>query len=189
MNHLIQKSALARLDTVHKYQLAPWMGFHQGLSLRDAQGAELKFSNVAYEGGPRNLFLGDYMAPFLDGLTTSSYSEALSLADEYGLDRRAIIQDTGQVVLSLARKTYRRMAEIDRRLLIAEGAPSAPLHDWEGVYRKFQKEQRTLEQTLMQRYRKPSALAWNRLVPMARPACFFTALAGAIGVAALFLGP
>lgn len=183
LNQQIRKAALIQMEAMHASKLLPWLTYHRSVSLYEADGSELQSIHLAYDGAPRTEFLGSYIDPALKDLEIAIYAQAISMADEYGVSRRRVIQDTSSVVLSVARKTFRRMAEIDRRLLIADGSKSAPAHDWSLRYQAFRHQLALTEASFLAKSRsRPAVVPTTGARPL-NARYLFAVVAGLVGAA------
>ncbi len=99
-------------------QITPWAFFRSGSPLRvkDFYGQEINYQGIGFAGSPHNVFWSRYIEPFLEDIAFRAVDHALRLSREKGVDPKRALIETQGLLNSCSRKTFERMAEIDRRL-------------------------------------------------------------------------
>jgi len=122
------RDAWDRLDRNH---LTRWSFFNVGkdLTVQDFYGRKISMGggNLAFDGSIRDIYW-QFAKPFLEDITVRAIDEVARRA-EGQCDLRQPLLETQGMLVSFTRKTYQRMATIDRRLR-GKGYPeSVPMRD------------------------------------------------------------
>lgn len=84
---------------------------------KDYYGKEVSYQGIGFEGSPRHVFWGGYIEPFLEDITQRSIKETLRLASEKSQSANEPLLEVSNLLKSVAKRAYDRMADIDQRLL------------------------------------------------------------------------
>jgi len=177
------------MEVIHIAQIDPWAFISQGMSVKKHDGREISYSGIAFSGSPEQIFWSRYIEPFLEELTQKQYNETIKLALEKEVDARLALAETRELLLSVSRKTYRRMSDIDQRLR-GNGFPdSVTPRVWEPKYEKmrafieehYRSELAMLKQpSRMERwYARNKALTW--ILGIFSTACVGAAVKALVG--------
>lgn len=120
--------AWIRLD---REKITPWAFMTAGpqFKVTDFYGKTISYQNIEFEGSPRHVFWGRYIEPFIEDIVDIATKEALRLANEKHQDPKLVLAEAAGLLKSLARRAYRRMAEIDQRLRGKETPGNLRLRD------------------------------------------------------------
>lgn len=109
------EDAWVRLE---REQITPWVFMTAGplFEIRDFYGNQISYQGIEFEGSPRHVFWGRYIEPFLEDLVDRVVKQTLQLAAEKRQDGRVALPEVAGLLKAVIRRTYSRMADIDRRL-------------------------------------------------------------------------
>lgn len=99
-------------------QVDPWLYMEdQGLHVRRADGTEIAYSGIKFEGSPRQVFWStNYIDPYLIALVDAFVDTTSKKAREIGQDVGIVLHDLQGMLEGAIRKVLERMSDIDRRL-------------------------------------------------------------------------
>jgi hypothetical protein len=100
-------------------QVTPWAFLTAGPPFRVKQfdGREIAYQGIGFEGSPRNVFWARYIDPFLEALVVDEIAAAIASAKERSVDAKLLLSEVQGLLIAATQKTFREMAEVDRRLL------------------------------------------------------------------------
>jgi hypothetical protein len=107
------------IEKLIEKQVTPWAFLTAGPPFRISylDGKPIAYQGIGFEGSPRDIYWGRYIEPFLEALCVLEIGAAVSMAKDRQVDGRLLLLEL-QGLLSVGfAKVYRRMAEIDQRLL------------------------------------------------------------------------
>lgn len=116
---------------LEREKVTPWVFMNGGEMgpIEDFYGRTIHYKGVAFEGSPRQVFWGNFINPFLEGIFVWAFELALQFADKRGSERPPTIMHTHQCLTNGIYAIYNRMQDIDRRLR-GKGFPKqVPLRD------------------------------------------------------------
>jgi hypothetical protein len=121
---------------LEKEKLTPWAFFltGKGVRLTDFFGKQVSYTGggLQFDGSPREYFWNAFIQPFLNDISSRSFSETEAFCREKGLDWRLPLEETAFFLKSGIKGVYQRMSDIDQRLR-GKGYPnSVPKHDPRG---------------------------------------------------------
>ena len=104
---------------LERNQITPWAFLTAGPPFRckDFYGREIAYQGFGFEGSPRHAFWGRYIEPFLEDIVERAVQETLRLATEKKQNAKEPLVEVGNLLKSVAKRAYDRMAGIDQRLL------------------------------------------------------------------------
>lgn len=123
-------------------QVDPWFFMSSGKPFRVAQahGGEIAYEGIGFEGSPRNVFWGRYIEPFLENLIDTEIAVAVAMCKERETDLRILMPELRRLLLTACSAVYRRMADVDQRLLgrgHPENVPLRPVTDENAVMAEY----------------------------------------------------
>lgn len=77
---------------------------------------QISYQGILFEGSPRQIFWTRYIEPFMEEICIEEIDAAVKLAKERNVDARQLLPEVRDLLLAGIRKTYSRMADVDRRL-------------------------------------------------------------------------
>lgn len=109
---------------LERSQITPWAFMTAGPPFRcqDFYGKQISYQGVKFEGSPRDVFWGRYIEPFIEDIAHRIVQQTIQLCAEKNQSAQRPLAEAGELLKSVARRVYKRMAEIDQRLR-AEGFP------------------------------------------------------------------
>jgi hypothetical protein len=115
---LLQKFVEDEWVKLQARQITPWAFFnsHVGKICVDFHGAEIGSGGLEFSGSIRDRFWRGYIEPFLEDITCRAFEYARRVAAERHQRLAPALRETGGMLISLTRRAYSRMAEIDQRL-------------------------------------------------------------------------
>ena len=104
--------------------ITPWAFMPSGrpFQCKDFHGKAISYQGVKFTGSPEHVFWGRYIEPFLEDIVGRMVKETLRLGLEKGQKVQKPLLEVGDLLKSIARRAYNRMAEIDQALR-GEGFP------------------------------------------------------------------
>ena len=104
---------------LERNQITPWAFMTAGPPFRckDFYGKEIAYQGIGFEGSPRHVFWGRYIEPFLEDIVERTVQETLRLATEKKQSAKEPLVEVSNLLKSVAKRAYDRMAGIDQRLL------------------------------------------------------------------------
>lgn len=81
-------------------------------SIQRHDGRSIRYSGIAFEGSPEQVFWGGYIEPFLEDLCSSAIDEARMLARDRSADLRLLMPDVLALLEDAIRGVYAEMARI-----------------------------------------------------------------------------
>lgn len=123
---LIQKLVEDEWIRLDREQITPWAFLTAGppFHVRDFYGRSISYQGIQFEGSPREVFWGGYIEPFLEDLGLRTLDEVLRIAANRQQDPQLPLEEATGLLKSVVRRTFARMADIDRRLR-GRGFPSS----------------------------------------------------------------
>jgi hypothetical protein len=106
-------------ERILRAQVDPWAFLNSGrpLKLTRFDGQSISHEGIGFEGSPQHVFWGRYIEPFLEDLTVRQIRDAAKEARERDVDGGELLGEVQDLLLAACAKVFRRMAEIDQRLL------------------------------------------------------------------------
>lgn len=100
------------------------LGFKHGkFQTKHFDGRDISYEGVKFEGSPREVFLNDYIEPFLFKSTDNLIDVVSTILKSSKLNPKPVLSELGLEVIKLYDCVYKRMAYVDR-CLMANGNPS-----------------------------------------------------------------
>lgn len=128
----IQKLVYHEQKQLIKHHIDNWLlGFKKGrFETKYFDGETICYEGVKFEGSPRNVFLNDYIEPFLLDATDRLIDAASNIFKNSKVNSLSAFSKLRSEITNFYDCTYSRMAHVDRALR-ANGNPSAlQLHDF-----------------------------------------------------------
>jgi hypothetical protein len=115
---LLQKFTADEFAKLDRAQITPWAFLKAGppMRVKDFYGHEISYRGIGFEGSPRTVFWSRYIEPFLEDISYRGVDLALRLSKEKGIDPQKPLKEIQGLLNGLTRKSFNRMADIDRRL-------------------------------------------------------------------------
>ena len=116
---------------LEREKITPWvfLAADKMPPIEDFLGRIIQYKGVKFEGTPRQVFWGGFIEPFLEGVIAWGFQFALDHGKQRNLDVRSCILEARRTLSARISDVYRRMQDIDRRLL-GKGYPeTVPPHD------------------------------------------------------------
>jgi hypothetical protein len=115
---IMEKFVRDECEKLDRFQITPWAFLKAGppMRVKDFYGHEICYQGIGFEGSPRHIFWSRYIEPFLEDIVFRAVDQALRLSRERGIHPQRPLLETQGLLNSYVRKTFDRMAEIDRRL-------------------------------------------------------------------------
>jgi hypothetical protein len=116
---------------LEKEKVTPWAFFlsGKGLRLKNSFGNEITYLGIGFEGSPRTAFWKSFIQPFLQDITSRSFSKTRTFCLVHGLELQQPMQETAIILRVGINSIYKRMSAIDQRLR-GKGYPtSVPKYD------------------------------------------------------------
>ena len=106
-------------DRILRAQVDPWAHLNSGRPLQLAQfdGRPISYEGIGFAGSPQHVFWDGYIEPFLQDLAVQQIRDATREARERDVDGRELLGEVQNLLLAACTRVFRRMAEIDQRLL------------------------------------------------------------------------
>jgi hypothetical protein len=127
----IKERVELEFQKLEKDKVTPWAFFLSGkeLGLTNFLGKEIRYSGIGFEGSPRTVFWKGFIQPFLQDITSRSFSETRSFCLAHGLEPKQPMEETASLLKTAINNIYERMSDIDQRLR-GKGFPkSVPKYD------------------------------------------------------------
>jgi hypothetical protein len=127
------------VEQLLRNQVDPWAFFNSGRPVRltGFSGRKIEYEGVGFEGSPRHVFWSGYIEPFLEDLVLQQLTAAVIEARERRVDARLLLPEVQGLLLGACRKVFRRMADIDQRLLGRGYTERVPLRPTENEYMRM----------------------------------------------------
>lgn len=110
----------AKLDSA---QITPWAFFHSGaMKVNRFVGDPIAYSGIRFSGSPTQVFWNGYIEPFLKDIAFRAIDRTMVAARDRSMDLRQPLAEVRGQLYGLCRRTFDRMANIDRNLRTADAA-------------------------------------------------------------------
>jgi hypothetical protein len=115
---LFKKRVEDAIQGLIRKQVTPWSFLTAGppFRIKMFDGREISYAGVRFEGTPRLVFWSGYIEPYLEQLSISEVTDAVSLAREKRVDAKLLLSELRNLLSSGCSNVYREMANVDRRL-------------------------------------------------------------------------
>lgn len=111
-------------------KIEPWLHLREGVQIRRADGTEIHYSGVGFEGSPRDVYWDSgFIDPFLRQAADVWIQSAAKTAREQQHDVMNVLEFVQGVLTSETQRLLTRMVEIDQRLR-GNGFPASVTADW-----------------------------------------------------------
>lgn len=106
------------VDQLIQNQVTPWSFLTAGppFRVKKFDGKEIAYQGIGFEGSPRLVFWSRYIEPFLEDLAVREIGTAVASARERNVDAHLLLPEIQGLLVAATRKTFSRMADVDRRL-------------------------------------------------------------------------
>lgn len=107
------------IEQLIQRQVTPWSFLTAGppFAIKKHDGKKISYLGIGFEGSPRDIFWGRYIEPFLEEMCASEINAAVVMAKERTVDGRLLLLELQGLLSAGFAKVFRRMADVDRRLL------------------------------------------------------------------------
>jgi hypothetical protein len=124
----IKERVNLEFQKLEKDKVTPWAFFLSGKELRVSNflGKEISYLGIGFEGSPRMVFWKDFIQPFLQDITSRSFSETRSFCLAHSLKLKQPMEETTSLLKIGINGIYERMLDIDQRLR-GKGYPNSVL--------------------------------------------------------------
>ena len=107
--------------------------------MSDFYGKSISYQGVEFSGSARDVFWHRYIEPFIEDAADRAFNETLRIARDRQFAADIPLKETAGLLVSLSRKSFRRMEDIDQRLR-GKGYPnSVPRYDTESEQAKVER--------------------------------------------------
>ncbi|MBI2985791.1 MAG: hypothetical protein HYY45_03380 [Deltaproteobacteria bacterium] len=108
-------NAYTRID---RELITPWVFFNSGkpLKVTNCEGRALRYSNVEFEGSPREIFWGGFFEPDFRKVITEQIDQTAKDCEAYPELVDTVLDETADLLREFVQKAYEHLAEIDQRL-------------------------------------------------------------------------
>ncbi|PKN68651.1 MAG: hypothetical protein CVU54_13540 [Deltaproteobacteria bacterium HGW-Deltaproteobacteria-12] len=103
---------------LEKDKVTPWAFFLSGkeLKLTDFFGKQVYYFGIEFEGSPREVFWKGFIQPFLQDITSRSFTETREFCITREIEMKQPIEETARLLKAGINRIYERMSDIDRGL-------------------------------------------------------------------------
>jgi len=124
-----QKRIVDASETIIATQVTPWGFLNAGVQVkvRRFDGRDISYTNIGFQGSPREVFWGRYIEPFLEDLIVREIALTMDACRVREIDARLALPELQGLLVYSCQKVFSHMANIDQRLLANGDAQSAPL--------------------------------------------------------------
>lgn len=119
----LEKFVADAQQTIVREKVESWMrmGITKAFRIEDFQGRAICYEGIEFEGSPRHVFWGEYIEPFLEDLVLRTIEETRRFAESRNHSPRKGLLVIRRLLKDACRHTFRRMGEIDQRLVEYNG--------------------------------------------------------------------
>ncbi|ALN61499.1 hypothetical protein GLA29479_614 [Lysobacter antibioticus] len=111
-------------------KIDPWLNFRQGIQIIRADGTEIGYEGIEFEGSPRDVYWDtSFIDPFLRNAAEIWIQTAAKTAREQQHDVMIVLEFVQGVLISESRRVLVRMVDVDQRLR-GKGFPASVSADW-----------------------------------------------------------
>lgn len=115
----LEKFVSDEWQKIEREKIAPWtlMPIMMPFSVRDFHGRVISYEGIDFDGSPRHRFWGSYIEPFLEDLVGRCLEETKRFSESRHQSPRVALRAVAQLLKQSCRNAYRRMGEVDQRLM------------------------------------------------------------------------
>lgn len=115
---IIQKKFKDEFTRLIQDQVTPWvfMTTFAGLNVKKADGKEIRYKGIEFEGSPEHVFWNGYIEPFLEQLAFGLIEAGMERSASKKCDLTPVLNEIQELLRLGVSNVYSEMADVDRRL-------------------------------------------------------------------------
>ncbi len=115
---LLEKRISDNMQAIINSQVIPWVFMTSGKPFRIKRfdGREIAYEGLAFEGSPQDVFWSRYVEPFLEDEILKELAFVIETCQKRQIDALSVLSELEGLLVSLCRKVFASMADVDRRL-------------------------------------------------------------------------
>lgn len=127
INSIIAKRIHEEGHKLRQEKVDPWFSMTAGppFEITNFYGKVIKYHGIEFEGSPRHVFWGRYIEPFIEDIVERVVEETAQETIDRHIALEPALRDAEMYLNQLALLIYRRMAEVDKRLMGMRSRPSS----------------------------------------------------------------